>query len=200
MNIIAWDRAYSLYPRATLELRTALILPRGRDTTLEPAIEKYRQRGWTMLEECADKGELGDADTFAVGSRWIDDAHAWVLPLSPLTSENKSILAPSSPFSQPLDRDPVATTNWMLLALDTPYIAYSILSGYPFRYDYVLSELEALAFLHHKLWRQVLSSYGHARSDLSKEQWYAVRVLYVFQLFTRSTQGCTTDTNIFAGL
>ncbi|KZV80362.1 hypothetical protein EXIGLDRAFT_589166, partial [Exidia glandulosa HHB12029] len=78
MNFITWDRVYSLYPRATLEERRALVTF-GKGVGFEEAMLKYTSRGYrieTMLFE-----EDTAAGAFALGSRWVGDERCWVVRL-----------------------------------------------------------------------------------------------------------------------
>uniref|UniRef100_A0A5K1K394 Cell surface hydrophobicity-associated protein n=1 Tax=Ganoderma boninense TaxID=34458 RepID=A0A5K1K394_9APHY len=52
MNVISYEKAYCLFPRATLEERRALVssscLGRDGGTPREDGLDKYRRRGWTI--------------------------------------------------------------------------------------------------------------------------------------------------------
>ncbi|KAI0046322.1 hypothetical protein FA95DRAFT_1494222 [Auriscalpium vulgare] len=123
MNVISYSTAYSLYPRATFEAREALICRPHQDAP----IEKYARRGWTMHPARPD--ERTDP-AFKPGSRWIDDACSWVLPLAPALDA-----AP----------DPVAVTNWQFdyrIGASTEYRAQPEM-----RYKLVCSEFLEYVYL-----------------------------------------------------
>ncbi|KAH9942558.1 hypothetical protein B0H21DRAFT_523328 [Amylocystis lapponica] len=48
MNVISYEKAYALYPRATFEERRSLVCPTD-GLPQEPAINKYATRGWEMV-------------------------------------------------------------------------------------------------------------------------------------------------------
>ncbi|PIL37605.1 transcription factor [Ganoderma sinense ZZ0214-1] len=50
MNVISYEKAYCLFPRATLEERRALVSSSclGRGTPREDGLDKYRRRGWSI--------------------------------------------------------------------------------------------------------------------------------------------------------
>ncbi|KZV93101.1 hypothetical protein EXIGLDRAFT_835998 [Exidia glandulosa HHB12029] len=78
MNFITWDRVYSLYPRATLEERRALVTF-DKGVRFEEAMLKYTSRGYrieTMLFK-----EDTTAGAFALGPRWVGDERCWVVKL-----------------------------------------------------------------------------------------------------------------------
>ena len=54
MNVIAYDAAYSLFPKATFEDRVSLVSATRNDKE-KAAIAKYRHRGWTILDAEADR-------------------------------------------------------------------------------------------------------------------------------------------------
>ena len=89
MNLISFDRAYCLYPHATLELRAGLVCVSSPDAAHQ---SKYTARGWTFA---TDGQSLHDTRTcirswsaardisraFTSRPRWIADRLSWVLRL-----------------------------------------------------------------------------------------------------------------------
>ncbi|CCL99903.1 uncharacterized protein FIBRA_01928 [Fibroporia radiculosa] len=76
MNVIAYDKAFALYPRATFEERKALIRSRaGRRQ--QSAIGKYATRGWEMVSELPAMQRSASNPTFRLGQRWIADGDSW---------------------------------------------------------------------------------------------------------------------------
>jgi hypothetical protein len=102
MNIIAWDTAYCLYPRATLLDRVALVIHPliPLDT---PAVRKYAERGYRLFNapHAYQRAQLAPV-FFPDALRWVDDARGWAVPLS------TAGLAPPplSATSAPVARDP----------------------------------------------------------------------------------------------
>ena len=108
MNVIAWDRAYSLYPRATFEKRHSLYLRADVDTEV---IDKYKERGWEMLVPAMDHS--WDPALFKLSDpRWIGDGRSWVLRLP---TEGVTPPPPANERSLPMTRDPCAATAWCLV-------------------------------------------------------------------------------------
>jgi hypothetical protein len=160
MNVISYNRAYSLYPRATFDERETLLTPRNpehRDIRFH-AIQKYKDRGWRVMQQPSLRNE----PLYAFGSRWIDDRYSWVIGLPPLSIN----APPPTPLSRPLPQDPVAVTNWALINTSEPIIDYYVVTGADLQYDYVLSDLELFAHLREKLWHNLLAQYTR---EISKE-------------------------------
>lgn len=103
MNVISYDTAYSLYPRETFEEHRALVCS-SPGPSQEPALIKYRGRGWTFLEELTARDQYDHRSSFRIGYRWIDDDKTWIIPLN-----TERLLIPNN---HPLD--PCTLTNWKL--------------------------------------------------------------------------------------
>jgi hypothetical protein len=59
MNVISYNRAYSLYPRTTFNERETLLTPRNpehRDIRFH-AIQKYKDRGWRVMQQPSLRNE-----------------------------------------------------------------------------------------------------------------------------------------------
>ena len=91
MNIIAYDRAYSLYPFAAFEHRLGVITKTF--VNMEKSITKYEKRGWEFIlpHQFTHRWEhhlhlrnkrKARLATFAEQSRWIADQRSWVIKLS----------------------------------------------------------------------------------------------------------------------
>lgn len=98
MNIISFDTAYALYPRATFEERRSLIC-READ-----GLDKYRARGWKMLYHLTMEERYSHKSSFRIGYRWIDDNISWIIPLN----TDDLLISEDHPF------DPSSLTNWKL--------------------------------------------------------------------------------------
>ncbi|KAI0684139.1 hypothetical protein BC835DRAFT_1293861 [Cytidiella melzeri] len=112
MNVISWDRAYCLYPRATLEDRTSLLV-RRYGVLIRNIVTKYTARGWAFIYSCPASRRKDLALTFV--PRWIGDGRSWVIKLP-----TEGVTAPPSfnSISRPLTRDPCCLTSWRLLPRD----------------------------------------------------------------------------------
>ncbi len=105
MNVITHDAAYSLYPYATFELNTSLVLTRDLEERTQRALHKYEDRGFRLVdpsptddEDDEDEDDEDDEDDeteaasssdpdlagFFVDGTWqrVADRHSWRLPLN----------------------------------------------------------------------------------------------------------------------
>ncbi|KAI0083366.1 hypothetical protein BDY19DRAFT_702552 [Irpex rosettiformis] len=108
VNVISWDRAYSLYPRATFEHRKSVVLRRQNRQLMYSIIEKYGNRGFEFRYTIHDNDIVSDP-AFTSAQRWIGDGHSWVLELS---TEGITLPPPITELSKPLTRDPCFLTTW----------------------------------------------------------------------------------------
>lgn len=81
MNAITVDTAISLFPVATFEENLNLYLGRDRLENCAAALEKYKERGWELVNELSDEQLRDDNAVFRHGKRWVQDSHTWRLPL-----------------------------------------------------------------------------------------------------------------------
>jgi hypothetical protein len=171
MNVIAYNAAYSLYPRATFEARTSLHTPRNGKDIDSPGVQKYVRRGWRMIDTVSS----ADERAYAVGSRWIDDEHSWVIKFPDSPDPHTP-----TPLSPALRDDPVVATNWALLDSVQPWISYRILQSSSLHYVYVMSDAELHAHLREKLWRNLFAEYmkerGAGYSELTAQSKFNIRV------------------------
>jgi hypothetical protein len=89
MNIITHDRAYCLFPRATLEEQRAMshLSPISPHDVFEAGTyRKYTERGYDLLHITPE-----DLDSikgcFPIGNRFIGDEKCWTLPVLPARTE-----------------------------------------------------------------------------------------------------------------
>ncbi|KAL0953609.1 hypothetical protein HGRIS_004817 [Hohenbuehelia grisea] len=80
MNVIGFDFAYCLFPKATLEHRIAIVHstsgPHQRD-----ARAKYVERGWRMVLSTKELIPV-EKSCFVNGRRFLGDAQCWSIPLT----------------------------------------------------------------------------------------------------------------------
>ncbi|KAF8550396.1 hypothetical protein OG21DRAFT_1514062, partial [Imleria badia] len=103
MNFITSDAAYSLYPIATFEDRSALGMPSSRSS--ERAIQKYVKRGWRVYFLPTPN----DFAFFLEQVRWVTDKRTWALPLDQTGVQPRP---PLSPTSAALTCDPALFNGW----------------------------------------------------------------------------------------
>ena len=169
MNIISSDAAYSLYPIATFENRSALGMPTSRSTPA--AIQKYVKRGWRIyfIPTSSDLANPMEPPFLLGQVRWVSDKHTWTIPL------DQTGVKPRPPLSQssaPLTMDPVLLNGWKLkllkgIAVDGYECYYYPLSTTVFRYNYAIPD-EFLC-LEMRSWATLQGTHSHWQ--LAKEDW-----------------------------
>ena len=138
MNVIAWDYAYCLYPRATLEERRSLVC-RADGPNQVTAEAKYRARGWEIVHSLPPCAPYDRA--FPSGLRFMGDPNMWRLKL-----DTAQILPPFPPsqHGSRLSTDPVAATSWKLDQIgpggDVPHVSYVTLKSNFLRNQYVCAD------------------------------------------------------------
>ena len=145
MNFIAFDAAYSVFPRATFEERRSLSFSALTDSDIR-ALGKYTMRGWSIISNLWPHQYHTLGASFYVNKiRWVNDSFSWVVPLDTTGMEPRPRLSASS---EALVGDPVVHNSWTL-ARDTTsskvYITYNIFRPTLFRYTYLVSDLELIS-------------------------------------------------------
>jgi len=81
MNVITYNKAYSIYPQATFIERRSLVYNRTEKSF--EARHKYEGRGWKQVEylEAADLNNEGSS--FARGPHRLGDSKCWTIDLLP---------------------------------------------------------------------------------------------------------------------
>ena len=114
MNVISFDTAYCMYPRATLEQHVSLACTARRDPTLEGIYRKYAARGWRTIRSVDSlERRTSDPALCARHPRWINDGLSWSVRL-PLPSGFGDSLPPLNWRTGAIRRDPVSATSWRL--------------------------------------------------------------------------------------
>ncbi len=80
MNAITHKAAYSLFPKPTFEKNLTLFTS-NRTAKREEAIQKYVDRGWTLVRTISDEDQENESAPFHYGKRWVTDDQSWVIPL-----------------------------------------------------------------------------------------------------------------------
>lgn len=113
MNVISFEKAYSLYPKATFEERSSLVCATSDGPRQEPAMKKYEQRGWKMVV-CGQDEEIQShfhCDEELEKYRWMGDAHCWTIHLDIANIHDRLHPNDDSPR---LLHDPVVAASWLL--------------------------------------------------------------------------------------
>ncbi|RPD52517.1 hypothetical protein L227DRAFT_514713 [Lentinus tigrinus ALCF2SS1-6] len=148
MNVIAFDKAYCLFPRATLEARRSLISSssKGIYRSRGKALSKYIQRGFNVAFSLPPGDQFSRMPLFPLGWRWLDDEHTWVILL-----DTTGVGRPTTPntLSSPLNHDPSVICNWQVLFKSTEgaTMQYSVMKSDLLRYRYVVADQDLSAYL-----------------------------------------------------
>lgn len=136
MNVIAFDAAYSLYPRATFDLRCGLSLAQISPREAK-ALAKYAARGWAIHSTIWPHEKDTLQPLFKVDVlRRMGDRDSWVIPLD---TTNITLRSPFTLSSPPFTDDPAAFSSWKLYGhISGEYdMSHHFLSSTILKYDYV---------------------------------------------------------------
>lgn len=111
MNIVAFDKAYCLYPRATL-CSFSLLVTNGQDADTESTITEFSKREYKITYSLTDHWQQNHPiKAFRSGVRFVEDYQTWGIPLD-LTGVTMPDSATKK--SKAMTTDPVAGSSWML--------------------------------------------------------------------------------------
>ncbi|KAI0642149.1 hypothetical protein C8Q79DRAFT_918657, partial [Trametes meyenii] len=147
LNIISYERAYCLYPRATLHERHSLLIHvsgRGWAERVEEILDGMN-RGLDVIDTLdSSEFSLPTAHaSFVLGWCWIDDKSAWVINFD---TSNVAPPLPANTISSPRTHDPVAMCGFSMryAADDQARIKFSLLQGLSLEYGYALADRDLL--------------------------------------------------------
>ena len=144
MNVITFNRAYCLYPLATLEQGISLACTRRR-SDLESVFNKYHERGWETIRKTKVVQELGLDQSFIMNiPRWLDDEDSWSIPLE---YNFPQPISPVNPHSAALTRDPISATSWVLTRSrkrDVGHMRFDHVNSSQLFYDYIIECSEVI--------------------------------------------------------
>ncbi|KAH7924257.1 hypothetical protein BV22DRAFT_1035321 [Leucogyrophana mollusca] len=131
MNVIAFDAAYSLYPKATFNERLALKTREPGEGEHALAMAKYTTRGWTLVSKVKPTNKL----FMPYSVRTVGDSSTWTIPLDVTGVQLRPALTPTS---QVFTWDPVIHNSWELRYGRTKMHAhYEPIVSTRFRYSYL---------------------------------------------------------------
>lgn len=141
MNVISFNKAYCLFPRATLEERRSLLSwsSQGRSNRRQEGLDKYSARGFAMLNYLEEDEFITShrGRSFPFGPRWLGDIDTWVINL-----DVQGVQFPPSPDPSAATRicDPVVTTSFFMRYDDNDgaIMDFSVLESPVLRYSYVI--------------------------------------------------------------
>ncbi len=129
MNVITFKAAYCLYPRATFEERTSLLMTND-NSRVTTAVAKYCLRGWTFTRDPIPH----KSHYYHIGKmRNINDSMTWKIPLCQEGVQTRAALSSTSP---PFTWDPIEPNSWAILQRDGFIMHYNIQRTYSLRYCY----------------------------------------------------------------
>ncbi|KAG0706494.1 hypothetical protein DFH29DRAFT_1076935 [Suillus ampliporus] len=171
MNIITFDAAYSFYPVATFEERSALKIPGSRHRP--DVIEKYVKRGWRVYAvfRPGDIMRLCTSPFFPNKTWWVGDRHCWSIPLDTSGVKPRPALSQSS---EQFPWDPSIHNGWIMSYEDSrvagqkePVMNAHLVMSTIFRYNYIFpNETLALAI---RAWSISQGKLNHL--TLMREDW-----------------------------
>ena len=160
MNIISYEKAYCLYPRATLHEHTSLVCESSTSRTRHrpEALQKYESRGFRLLEYI-EPDETGMDPCFSVFHRYMGDSLCWTLPLN-MEGVTPGFTIPTTNIT--LSHDPCSVTSWVLAVRDPesskPEIVFKLRSHrslyfmYPVVAATLVRYLEELPYVRPRPW------------------------------------------------
>ena len=143
MNLIAYDAAYSMYPTATFNKKTSLAFKASTPAELR-AHAKYRQRGWTILDNVWSS-DNADLDFFFVNAiRYVGDSMSWTIPFDTSGLQLRNCL---SQCSRRFTWDAVRYNSWVLspaAGSGRVFPDFKVVRSSVLRYTYVAATLAIL--------------------------------------------------------
>lgn len=183
MNVIAFDAAYSLYPRATFDLRCGLSLAQISPREAK-ALAKYVTRGWAIHSTIWPHEEDTLEPIFKVYAlRRMGDRDSWVIPLD---TTNITLRSPFTLSSPPFKEDPAAFSSWKLddHTLGQYRMAYHFLSSTILKYDYVNADRRFLEVMLPFFQKQGSLEHSKFRGlPKDEEAWTWLRESLIFYIY-----------------
>ena len=148
MNVITFNKAYCLFPRATLEAGRSLLSSstQGVYRNRGKALAKYTERGFDVAFSLPPGDLAARKPMFPLGWRWLDDENSWVIPL-----DTFGVDVPSRPnqLSLPLVDDPSIVCNWQTQYSSTKgaIMRFAVIKSDLLRYRYVIADRDLSDYL-----------------------------------------------------
>ena len=171
LQIVAYDKAYSLYPYTTFENQMSLWMVENRGSDQErnaAVIIKYTNHGFNFISTTLPR----NSDIFGVNlHQTVEDSMTRTINLD---TDSVMLHGPMTPTSPPFTFNPITKCSWTLATWSMgPYMRYTIFCNFCFHYAYITVCLQELWVLKHyfnqqgKLERYKL--YLHDFSDGTQE-------------------------------
>ncbi|KAE9408496.1 hypothetical protein BT96DRAFT_1103661 [Gymnopus androsaceus JB14] len=134
MNVISYMFAYALYPFATFAEQETVAILRGRpheSLSLQRALDKYAERGWTTTLTPSSANALRSESEFRDTARSAGDSACWVIPLAPVEHAISLTDYDTTPSV-----DPVRANSWYTILTQSGqtrngYKVIQLMSGNP---------------------------------------------------------------------
>lgn len=179
MNLISYDSAISLFPKATFEDRRAVSFDCSRDAE-KLALQKYTNRGWKIGPNILPFEASGEAPFYVGTHRWVNDDKSWIVPLDMIGITMPVALSESS---RPLTWDPIIHNSFRLEKFEEELtVSYSKAESSILRYPYLVADGTFLQLLIDFFLEQGKAQHWKTSSlpDVEKEKcwtWYAITSL-----------------------
>ncbi|KAI0348783.1 hypothetical protein OH77DRAFT_1415982, partial [Trametes cingulata] len=159
LNVITFNTAYCLFPRATLHERRALLLryPDGSPIEPENVAEQHDALGFEpplSHLEARQVTSIASNLSFPLGWRWIDDAATWVVSLDTVGVSGP---LPANKHSTAMTHDPVSVCNYAI-RYDSERGAWmdlGVAHASVLRYSYIISDELLIDKLCHAIEKKV---------------------------------------------
>ncbi|RPD65566.1 hypothetical protein L227DRAFT_493697 [Lentinus tigrinus ALCF2SS1-6] len=149
MNVISFNKAYCLFPRATLEMGQTLVTssPSGLPRRYRQGTEQHLSSGHTLLHHIPhDELHVISPAAYPLGWRWVHDGCSWVLPLSIDGVESR---ARRTTLAHPLFEDPVTICNWQVRYSHSKgaSVHFGVMRSEHLKYKYLSADPDLTSFI-----------------------------------------------------
>ncbi|KAI0349691.1 hypothetical protein OH77DRAFT_1431809 [Trametes cingulata] len=146
LNVISYERAYCLFPRATLHERRSLLLRASDWQGESDELEFMVDRGYEIVETLFDESyRFVDAcKCFTLGWRWVDDPDSWVIDFE--VGGDITLPSPANALSSARTHDPLAICGYSLRynTEEHAYMDFHVAESRAIEYSYVLGDLNSV--------------------------------------------------------
>ena len=162
MNVISFEKAYCLYPKATFEERRSLICA-NEGPAHDAAIQKYIHRGWKMVYTNLDWAQEVRTSFHVIYHlvRNMGDRYCWTIPLGTINIPDRLCLGEGRPI---LTSDPASASSWRL--------AYEARHGGYMRFEVTCD---------HNLYLQYITSHGDMLRRLTQKAGNEYKTLMIIK-------------------
>ncbi|KAI0349674.1 hypothetical protein OH77DRAFT_1414569, partial [Trametes cingulata] len=154
MNVITFERAYCIFPLATVEQHVSLpaYSSQGRSPRRAEVLNRDAEKGFDTLCLLSSTELLatGALSPFKLGPRWLGDMDTWVVPL---VTEGISPPPPPNPYSFPRIHDPAVLTSFSVRydSVEGAIMDFDIVESAVLQYSYVFGDNNTIDYVRHIL-------------------------------------------------